>query len=92
VEVDRPPPDRVPADQRHERLAGQVQQRPDHQDRDPVQPGERRGHPRRDRAPRLDRDVPVGTADVKADRLQHRARDVDVADLGRVADRARPVA
>jgi hypothetical protein len=92
VEVDRPPPDRVAADQRHERLAGPVQQRPEHQDRDPVQPGERLRHPRFDRVPRRDRDLGPGTAHLKPDGLQHRRGDVDVADLRGVPDRARPVA
>ena len=93
VEVDRPPPDRVAADQRDERLPGPVQQRPEHQDRDPVQPGERLRHPRlAPRGRRRDRDVAAGPADLVPDGLQHRGRDVDVADLRRVADRARPVA
>jgi hypothetical protein len=92
VEVDRAPPDRVAAGQRHERLAGPVQQRPDHQDRDPVETGERLRHPRLHRSVRRHRDVSAAPANLIADRLEHRGRYVDVADLRRVPDRARPVA
>ena len=40
VEVDRPAADAVAADQRHERLVGAVEERPEQEDRDPVEPGE----------------------------------------------------
>ena len=41
---------------------------------------------------RRDGDVRAGPADLVPDGFQHRGRDVDVADLGRVPDRAGPVA
>ena len=47
VEVDRPAPDAVAADQRHERLVGPVEQRAEQQDRDAVEAGELERHPRR---------------------------------------------
>ena len=46
VEVDRAAPDAVAADERHEGLVGPVQQRPEEQDRDAVEPGELEGHAR----------------------------------------------
>ena len=92
VEVDRPPPDGVAADQRDERLAGQVQQRAEHQDRDAVEAGEGLGDSRSYLAPGGDRDLAVLPADVEAGRLQHRRRDVHVAHLRGVADDAGAVA
>ena len=55
VEVDRSAPDSVAADERHEGLVGAVEERPEQQDRDPVEAGELERHPRRglgDRATR----------------------------------------
>src|SRR5690606_29043724 len=92
VEVDRPPPDRVAADQRHERLPRQVEQRAEHEDRNAVQPGERVGHPGPDLRPALDPDLRLADLDVDAERLQHGRGYADLAHIRGVLDAALPVA
>nr|BFE88949.1 hypothetical protein GCM10020093_115500 [Planobispora longispora] len=88
MEVDRPPSDGVAADQRHERLARQVQQRAEHQDGDAVEARERGGHVGVDLRPLLDDDLARGDLHIDAQRAQHLRGDADFAHVGGIVDHA----
>ena len=84
-------PDAVAADERHERLVGAVEERPEQQDRDAVEAGELERHPRRGLRGGDHRDRAAVDHHLEADRPQDVGGDADVADRRGVGDGRRRV-
>jgi hypothetical protein len=89
MEVDRPVADPVPTDTRDPGLARQVEQRPEQEDGDPVEPAELQWDGGAGRVRRGDGEAVTLAFDGRADRPQDLRRYLDVTDVGDVGDRAR---
>ena len=81
MKIDRPRPDRVTTDDRHESLPQAVEKRSEHEDRDPVETRVADRHTAVGDRRRIDRDGRAVDRDLRADGAQDVGGDIHIPDV-----------